>query len=80
MFLLFSFSFLNIQLQVSDEALSLLMSMGYKEYEAKRALKMNEQDVETAINFLVEEKEKKAKKREDDIKRQKEIKYASVTF
>ncbi|KMT02710.1 hypothetical protein BVRB_8g192990 [Beta vulgaris subsp. vulgaris] len=62
------------KLQVSDEALSLLMSMGYKEYEAKRALKMNEQDVETAINFLVEEKEKKAKKREDDIKRQKEIK------
>lgn len=61
------------KLQVSDEALSLLMSMGYHEYEAKRALKMNEQDVESAINFLEEEKEKKAKKREDDIKRQKEI-------
>ncbi|KAL2929815.1 NEDD8 ultimate buster 1 [Bienertia sinuspersici] len=61
------------KLQVSDEALSLLLSMGYREYEAKRALKMNEQDVESAINFLVEEKEKKAKKREDDIKRQKEI-------
>ncbi|XP_021757845.1 NEDD8 ultimate buster 1-like [Chenopodium quinoa] len=61
------------KLQVSDEALSLLMGMGYHEYEAKRALKMNEQDAESAINFLEEEKEKKAKKREDDIKRQQEI-------
>ncbi|KNA22319.1 hypothetical protein SOVF_035290 [Spinacia oleracea] len=61
------------KLQVSDEALSLLMSMGYHEYEAKRGLKMNEQDVESAINFLEEEKEKKAKKQEDNIKRQQEI-------
>lgn len=62
------------KLQVSDEALSLLMSMGYKEHEAKRALKMNGQDVESAINFLVEEREMKAKKQADDIKRQREIK------
>lgn len=58
--------------------LSLLISMGYYEYEAKRALKMNEQDVESAINFLVEEKEKQAKKREDDIKRRKEIRFVSI--
>lgn len=61
------------KLEVSDEALSLLISMGYKEREAKRALKMNEQDVESAINFLVEEREMKAKKQADNIKRQREI-------
>lgn len=74
-----NFSF-YIQLQVSDEALSLLMSMGYHEYEAKRGLKMNEQDVESAINFLEEEKEKKAKKQEDNIKRQQEIRCVFNIF
>ncbi|XP_074274025.1 uncharacterized protein LOC141597457 [Silene latifolia] len=61
------------KLQVSDEALSLLMSMGYKQHEAIRALKLNEQIVESAVNFLEEEKEKKEKKRADDLKRQMEI-------
>ncbi|KAK9715138.1 hypothetical protein RND81_06G145600 [Saponaria officinalis] len=61
------------KLQVSDEALSLLISMGYKQQEATRALKLNEQDIESAVNFLEEEKEKKAKKRADDLKRQIEI-------
>ncbi|KAL8488452.1 hypothetical protein ACS0TY_024196 [Phlomoides rotata] len=61
------------QLQIPDETLSLLMSMGYKEDESKRALRMN-LDVASAIDFLIEEKEKKARKREEDIRRQKEIK------
>lgn len=59
---------------MSDEALSLLMSMGYKESEAKRALKMNNQDVESAVSFLVEEREKKVQKDAENIQRQKEIK------
>lgn len=62
-----------LQLQIPDEALSLLLSMGYKERDAKRALRMNNQVVESAVDFLVEEKEKKARKREDDIRRRKEI-------
>ncbi|GAB4828208.1 hypothetical protein Ancab_035123 [Ancistrocladus abbreviatus] len=62
------------KLQVSDEALSLLMSMGYKELHAKRALKMNGQDVERAINFLVDERERKEQKHAEDIQRRKEIK------
>ncbi|CAK9134286.1 unnamed protein product [Ilex paraguariensis] len=62
-----------LQLQVSDEALSLLMGMGYKERDAKRALRMNNQDVQSAVDFLVEEKAKKALKREEDIRRQNEI-------
>lgn len=62
-----------LQLQIPDEALSLLLSMGYKERDAKRALRMNNQVIESAVDFLVEEKEKKARKREDDIKRRKEI-------
>ncbi|KAJ9141052.1 hypothetical protein P3X46_031634 [Hevea brasiliensis] len=61
------------QLQVSDEALSTVMSMGFKEQDAKKALRMSNQDVESAINFLVEEKDKKGKKREDDIRRRNEI-------
>ncbi|KAG8372661.1 hypothetical protein BUALT_Bualt12G0089800 [Buddleja alternifolia] len=61
------------QLQVPDEALSLLMSMGYKQHEAKRALRMNNLDVGSAIDFLVEEKEKKAQKHEENLQRQKEI-------
>ncbi|KAH0654304.1 NEDD8 ultimate buster 1 [Solanum tuberosum] len=62
-----------LQLQIPDEALSLLLGMGYKERDSKRALRMNNQVVENAVDFLVEEKEKKARKRVDDLKRQKEI-------
>ncbi|KAK9100531.1 hypothetical protein Scep_023961 [Stephania cephalantha] len=62
------------QLQVPDEALSVLMSMGYKEREAKRALRINNQDVGRAIDFLVENKGKIAQRVEEDIQRRKEIK------
>nr|GMC58578.1 NEDD8 ultimate buster 1 [Ipomoea batatas] len=61
------------QLQIPDEALSVLLSMGYKEGDAKKALRMNNQDVQSAVNFLVEEKEKAAIKREEDRRRQREI-------
>ncbi|XP_057968287.1 uncharacterized protein LOC131157874 [Malania oleifera] len=61
------------QLQVPDEALSLIMSMGYKERAAKRALRMTNQEVGSAIDFLVDEKAKKAQKREQDIQRKIEI-------
>ncbi|KAL6558373.1 hypothetical protein OROMI_018723 [Orobanche minor] len=61
------------RLQVPDEALSLLMRMGYKEREAKRALQMNNMDVGSAVDFLVEEKSNKAKEREQNLKRHKEI-------
>nr|AFK48842.1 unknown [Lotus japonicus] len=61
------------QLQVPDEALSLVMSMGFKERGAKRALRMNNQDVGSAIDFLVAEKAKKMQKREEDIRRRNEI-------
>ncbi|KHN23193.1 NEDD8 ultimate buster 1 [Glycine soja] len=63
-----------IQLQVPDEALSLVMSMGFAERDAKRALRMNNQDVGGAIDFLAEEKTKKLRKREEDIRRRNEIK------
>ncbi|KAG4924426.1 hypothetical protein AAZX31_09G086200 [Glycine max] len=63
-----------IQLQVPDEALSLVMSMGFVERDAKRALRMNNQDVGGAIDFLAEEKAKKLQKREEDIRRRNEIK------
>ncbi|KAK7304728.1 hypothetical protein VNO77_42615 [Canavalia gladiata] len=62
-----------VQLQISDEALSLVMSMGFIERDAKRALRMNNQDVASAIDFLVEEKTKKMQKQEEDIRRRNEI-------
>lgn len=61
------------QLQVPDEILSLVMSMGFKERDAKRALRICSQDVGNAIDFLVEEKAKRAKEREDNEQRRKEI-------
>ncbi|KAG7984561.1 hypothetical protein I3843_04G166900 [Carya illinoinensis] len=61
------------QLQVPDEALSLVMSLGFKECDAKRALRMSNQDVGSAVDFLVEEKAKRAQKREEDIRRRTEI-------
>ncbi|KAM5548065.1 hypothetical protein ABKV19_002161 [Rosa sericea] len=62
------------QLQVPDESLSLVMSMGFRERDAKRALRMSNQDVSSAVDFLVEQKAKRAQKREDDIQRRDEIK------
>ncbi|EPS60127.1 hypothetical protein M569_14677, partial [Genlisea aurea] len=62
-----------VQLQVPDEALSLLISMGYKEAAAKRALRLCNLDVSSAIDFLVEEQALKANKRAEDAKREKEI-------
>ncbi|KAJ4952984.1 hypothetical protein NE237_029816 [Protea cynaroides] len=63
-----------LQLQVPDEALSVLMSMGYKESEAKRALRMTSQDVQCAVDFIDKERRKKARRHEEDIQRKKEIK------
>lgn len=56
-----------------DEALSHVMSMGFKERDARRALRLNNQDVGRAIDFLFEEKAKRKQKREDDIRHRTEI-------
>lgn len=56
-----------------DEALSLVMSMGFRERDAKRALRISNQDVSTAVDFLVEQKAKRAQKQEEDIRRRDEI-------
>lgn len=72
--------FVNSQLQVPDEALSLVVSMGFREHDARRALRMNNQDVGAAIDFLVEEKAKRMQKREEDRRRQREIMWGSSLF
>lgn len=51
----------------------MLMGMGYKEHSAKRALRMNQQNVERAVNFLIEEKAKKQLKIEENIQRRNDI-------
>lgn len=68
-------SALKFQLQVSDEALSHVMDMGFKEKEAKRALRMCYQDVCKAVDFLFEERTRRERKREEDVRRQEEIMY-----
>ncbi|KAJ0984792.1 hypothetical protein J5N97_003148 [Dioscorea zingiberensis] len=62
-----------LQLQIPDESLSLLMNMGYKEGSAKRALRMTGQDIQSAVDFLVEERAKKLRRHQEDIQRQQEI-------
>ncbi|KAJ6830465.1 NEDD8 ultimate buster 1 [Iris pallida] len=62
-----------VQLQVPDEALSLLMNMGYKEKSAKRALRMSGQDIQNAVDFLVEERANKTRRYQENIQRQQEI-------
>ncbi|KAL4180106.1 hypothetical protein AMTRI_Chr13g123570 [Amborella trichopoda] len=60
-------------LQVPDEALSLLMSMGYKENAARRAMRMSGQNVQQAIDFLIEESERKQHQKEENMIRKKEL-------
>ncbi|XP_010467169.1 PREDICTED: NEDD8 ultimate buster 1-like [Camelina sativa] len=62
-----------LQLQIPDETLSLVMGMGFQEKDAKRALRLNNQDVASSVDFLIEETAKRAHKREEDLQRQKEI-------
>ncbi|MQL92423.1 hypothetical protein Taro_025042 [Colocasia esculenta] len=62
-----------MQLQVPDEALSLLMGMGYREQTAKRALRMTNQDVQSAVDLLEEERDKKIRRRQENLQRQAEI-------
>lgn len=49
------------------------MSMGFKELDARRALRMNNQDVGSAVDFLVEEKEKRLQIDKEDQRRRREI-------
>ena len=62
-----------LQLHVLGEELSMLIGMGYGQKAAKRALRMNRQDVEHAVNFLIEEKAKKQQKLEDEIRQRNKI-------
>ncbi|CAL5025142.1 unnamed protein product [Urochloa decumbens] len=62
-----------LQLQVPDEAISMLMDMGYEARSAKRALKMTGYDIQSSVDLLCEEREKKIRRREEDRERQREI-------
>uniref|UniRef100_A0A0D9WA95 UBA domain-containing protein n=1 Tax=Leersia perrieri TaxID=77586 RepID=A0A0D9WA95_9ORYZ len=62
-----------MQLQVPDEAISILMSMGYGERAAKRALKMTGYDIQSSVDLLCEEREKKIRRTQEDLEMNKEI-------
>uniref|UniRef100_A0ACD5UV98 Uncharacterized protein n=1 Tax=Avena sativa TaxID=4498 RepID=A0ACD5UV98_AVESA len=62
-----------MQLQVPDEAITMLMEMGYEERASKRALKMTGYDIQSSVDLLCEEREKKIRRREQDRATQKEI-------
>ena len=49
------------------------MSMGFKERDARKALRLNNQDIGSAVDFLFEEKAKSAQKQEDDTRHRMEI-------
>ena len=61
-----------------DEALSLVMSMGFRERESKRALRISNQDVGSAVDFLVEQKAQRAQKREEYRQQQMDIMLAPL--
>ncbi|KAG8043707.1 hypothetical protein GUJ93_ZPchr0458g22754 [Zizania palustris] len=62
-----------MQLQVPDEAISILMGMGYGARAAKRALKMTGYDIQSSVDLLCEEREKKFRRIQEDREMQEEI-------
>lgn len=64
-----------LQLQVSDEAVAQLANMGFTTKESRRALRMSGQDVQRAVEFLMEERRKKSEKLEEDRRQRRERKY-----
>lgn len=62
-----------LQLQVPDEAITMLMDMGYEARSAKRALKMTGYDIQLSVDLLCEEREKKIRRRLEDHERKREI-------
>ncbi|TVU16310.1 hypothetical protein EJB05_39867 [Eragrostis curvula] len=62
-----------LQLQVPDEAIAMLTEMGYSTRSAKRALKMTGYDIQSSVDLLCEEREKKTRRKEEDLRTQSEI-------
>lgn len=51
----------------------MLTEMGYEARSAKRALKMTGYDIQSSVDLLCEEREKKIRKREENLRTQREI-------
>ncbi|EOY17378.1 Uncharacterized protein TCM_036527 [Theobroma cacao] len=49
------------------------LCLGFEEGDARRALRLNNQDIGSAVDFPFDEKTKRAVKREDEIRRRMEI-------
>ncbi|WVZ87401.1 hypothetical protein U9M48_034041 [Paspalum notatum var. saurae] len=62
-----------LQLQVPEEAITMLVDMGYEARSAKRALKMTGYDIQSSVDLLCEEREKKIRRRQENLQRQKDI-------
>ncbi|KAF8035986.1 hypothetical protein BT93_C1876 [Corymbia citriodora subsp. variegata] len=62
-----------LKVHVPDESLSLVTSEGFEERDARRVLRMTNLDVGSAIDFLIEEEDKKVQKHEEDMKQRQEI-------
>ncbi|CAM6069601.1 unnamed protein product [Sphagnum tenellum] len=60
------------QLQVSDEAVASLVGMGFSLTESRRALRVSGQDMQRAVDFVVDDRHRKSQKLEDDRRRQQE--------
>ena len=51
----------------------MLTDMGYDARASKRALKMTGYDIQSSVDLLCEEREKKIRRREQDIETEREI-------
>lgn len=60
------------QLQVSEDSIGQLGSMGFSKKESIRALRMSRQNVTQAVGFVMEQRERNREREEADNKRRKE--------
>eukprot|EP00271_Cylindrocystis_brebissonii_P004749 TRINITY_DN16587_c0_g2_i1.p1 TRINITY_DN16587_c0_g2~~TRINITY_DN16587_c0_g2_i1.p1 ORF type:complete len:672 (+),score=157.26 TRINITY_DN16587_c0_g2_i1:198-2213(+) len=62
------------KLQVSDDAVVQLAGMGFSAKDATRALRVSGQDIGSAVDFLMEQKQKRMERKEADERRRAEQK------
>ena len=63
------------QLQVSVESLSTLLNIGFMTKQSRRDLRMYGQDIQHAVYFSIEERERIAKKEEEDRQQYRNIRW-----
>ena len=63
------------QLQVSVESLSTLLNIGFATKQPRRDLRMYGQDIQRVVEFSIEERDRIAKKEEEDRQQYRNIRW-----